>query len=87
MGIPFGVTDSAARVLWWNQAMAIPAIEWLVANEEAVRASATSTLGIIDNADQSITVDAGGQSVVTAGFAAFDVACAEAKPGVGGGGG
>ena len=58
MGIPFGVTDSAARVLWWNQAMDIPAIEWLVANEEAVRASATSTLGNIDNADQSITVDA-----------------------------
>ncbi len=81
MGIPFGVTDSAARVLWWNQAMDVPAIEWLVANEEAVRASATSTLGIIDNADQSITVDAGGQSVVTAGIAAFDLACADAKPG------
>ena len=82
MGIPFGVTDSATRVLWWNQAMNVPAIEWLVANEEAVRASATSTLGVIDNADQSITVDAGGQSVVTAGIAAFDVACAEAKTGV-----
>ncbi len=82
MGVPFGVTDSATRVLWWNQAMNVPAIEWLIANEELVRASATSTLRITDNADRSITVDAGGQSLVTAGIAAFDVACAEAKTGV-----
>lgn len=79
MGIPFGVTDSAARVLWWNQAMNVPAIEWLMANEETVRASATSPLRITDNAAQSITVDANGQSVITAGIAAFDVACAEVQ--------
>jgi len=82
MGVPFGVTDSATRVLWWNQAMNVPAIEWLMANEESVRASATSPLRIADTAEHSITVDANGQSVLTAGITAFDVACAEARAGV-----
>ena len=82
MGVPFGVTDSAARVLWWNQAMNVPAIEWLMANEETVRASATSPLRITGNTAQSITVDANGQSVITAGIAAFDVACAEVQAAV-----
>ena len=82
MGVPFGVTDSATRVLWWNQAMNVPAIEWLMANEESVRASAASPLRIADTAEHSITVDANGQSVLTAGITAFDVACAEARAGV-----
>ena len=81
MGVPFGVAESAVRVLWWNQAMQVPAIEWLMANEEAVRLATASTLRLVDNADQSITVDAGGQSTMTAGVAAFDVACAEARNG------
>ena len=66
MGVPFGLAESAARVLWWNQAMKVPAIEWLMANEETVRCTATSTLRIVDNAHQSITVDAGGQPILTA---------------------
>ena len=82
MGVPFGLAESAARVLWWNQAMQVPAIEWLMANEEAVRLATASTLRLVDNADQSITVDAGGQSILTAGFAAFDVACAEGRTGL-----
>ena len=59
--------------------MNVPAIEWLMANEETVRAAATSPLRIADSAARSITVDANGQSVLTAGIAAFDVACAEVQ--------
>lgn len=81
MGVPFGMTDSATRLIWWNQAMNVCAIEWLMANEEIVRNSATSPLGITDNSDRSMTVDAGGQPLITAGIAAFDVACAEARVG------
>lgn len=76
LGVPFGASERAMELLVWSHAVDGGAVEFLVEHEDRIRAGADAVLTVVEESSRSIVLDAHGQSLLTAGAAAVDLAVA-----------
>ncbi len=76
VGVPFGGSERAMQMLVWSHAVQGGAVEFLI--EHTDRLAPTVALNVVVESSTEITLDANGQSLLTAGPAAIDLAVAMA---------
>ncbi len=76
LGLPFGVTDRAMELLVWAHGVQGGTVEFLVARQDEVQASANERIAVVDEDNTSAELDANGQTIFAVGPAVIDLACA-----------
>ncbi len=74
VGVPFGGSERAMQMLVWSHAVQGGAVDFLIENTD--RLAPTTALDVIVESSTDITLNANGQSLLTAGPAAIDLAIA-----------
>ena len=76
LGLPFGLAESAARLLFWAQAVNGGSVEHFVSSADHIRRFSKSRTVLRKQDQVSVLLDAQGQHGWAAGLAALDLACA-----------
>ncbi|MFT7474234.1 MAG: hypothetical protein ACI81L_001159 [Verrucomicrobiales bacterium] len=76
LGVPFGVSERAMELFVWAHAVQRGAVEYLVASQVDIRATAGAEISVLHEEGSIAQLDANGQTIFTVGPAAIDLCCA-----------
>ncbi len=79
MGVPFPAAERAMHAVTWAEAVHGRGLEFLMAREADIRATAAAVPRLISESDDAAVIDAGGASLLTMGPPALDLATALAR--------